>query len=239
MDDTSEERAAFEHLAGAPALPGDRVLQALELEFAAAKPAPRSLWDKVSFPALRSRQARVWTSLGLGALVLAATSLAGLQLAEVPVMLTALAGGLGLCALFLPSAVPGPTRASRTSRLVSMGVVAVLTLAYLGLTIAEFDPLSIVLARVPWSRVVACGLHVALAGGLCLAALLWPWRKSDPFSPMLLGAVLGALAGYASMLSVDASCASTEGFHVILGHASAVAIFGVLGALLGRRWLSP
>lgn len=238
MADTSEESAAFEHLAGA-AGPDERVLRALEAEFSGAAKTQRSFWSRVLAPRFPSRQARILASLCLAALALIVTSLGGLERSEIPAVFTALVGGLGLCWLFLPSTVPGPTRATRASRLVLMGLVLALTLAYLVLAIVEFDPVSIALARVPGARVVGCGLHVGLAGGLCLAALLWPWQRSDPFSPTLLGAGLGALAGYSGMLAVDASCASTEGFHVLLGHASAVAVFAALGALVGRRWLAP
>jgi len=243
LADTSEESALLArlsaHESGPDRLPvvDERILRALEADVVRAP--ERSLWQKLTAPMLSSRPARLAASLGLGAIVLALTSFSGLDHAELPALLTALAGGLGLSWLFLPPAVPGPARATRTSRWVLGGVVLALTVAYVTMTIAEFDPLSIVLAEVPWQRVVACGLHVALAGGLCLVAFIWPWQKSDPFSPGLLGALLGALAGYAGMLAVDATCASTEGFHVILGHASAVVAFAAVGALVGRRWLSP
>lgn len=238
MDDTSNEKAAFERLASAT-VPDDRILAALEAEFSGEPQAKRSVWSRLVTPDFRTRQARILASLGLAALALLVTSLGGLERHELPSVFTALVGGLGLCWLFLPSTVPGPTRATRSSRLVLMGLVLALTLAYLGLAIVTFEPLSIVLAQVPGARIVGCSLHVGLAGGLCLAALLWPWKRSDPFSPTLLGAGLGALAGYSSMLAVDAACASTEGFHVLFGHASAVAVFAALGALLGRRWLAP
>lgn len=233
MDDTSDEIAAFERLADT-AVPDPRVLRALEAEFSGTPPAAPSAWSRLREPRFRSRQARIVASLSLAALALLLTSVGGR--ADLRALLTALVGGLGLCWLFLPSTVPGPTRA-RTARLVLMGVVLVLTAAYVGLAIVDFDPLSIVFANVPGARMAGCSLHAALASGLCLAALLWPWQRSDPFSPTLLGAGFGALAGYAGMLAVDASCASTEGFHVLLGHASAVAVFAAIGALLGRRWL--
>lgn len=243
MAGTSDESATFTHLAEHPPSPDERILRALEQELASH--AGEKLPGQARFYPWRlsSRQARVWVSLGSAGLVLVLGSLGaisrGMNRATASALLVAFAGGLGLCFLFLPSAAPGPTRSARSSRQMLVLLVALLTLAYAWLTIAGFDPLSAVLSAPGRAGVVRCGLHVLLSGSLCLLALLLPWRHSDPFSPRLLGGLVGALAGYASMLTIDAACASTEGFHVLLSHASAVAVFGLCGALVGRRWLSP
>lgn len=238
MADTSDESPVLSSLAQNPPSPDERILRALEKEL--ASPPEEQPWYARFYPwQLPSRQARVFASLSLTALVLGLGSLRAMNVSGIPALLTALAGGLGLCALFVPSAVPGPARASRTSRQVLVLVVALLAVGYVSLTIADFDPLSSVLRGYALAQVMSCGLHVLLTGTLCLLALLAPWQRSDPFSPTLLGGLLGALAGYAGMLLVDAACASTEGFHILIGHASAVLVFGLGGAIVGRRWLSP
>lgn len=220
---------AFERLAKHAPSPDERVLRALEAEFATASPGVRP-WP---------RRSRLVVSLLLFAMALAVTSWSSLGGAVAQLVLLALGCSLALGVLFLPAAVPGATRLAHRQRQLSVVAILALTIAYVVWSTTGFAPVSSLGHGDDWSKVVACGLHVLLAGGLGLVSLLLPWRRSDAFSPTLFGASLGAFAGLCGMLSVDAGCATSEGFHVVFGHASAVVVFGLLGAGLGRRWLSP
>jgi hypothetical protein len=224
----SEESTAFERLAKSAPSPDDRVLSALEAEFGAEPPA--RAW---------SRRSRLCLSLALLALALIVTSWRTLGSTAASLVLLALGCSLALAVFFLAAAVPGRIRWHHRQRQLLVVSILLLTCAHVAWTSSGFEPLLALAEGDPWSRVLACGLHALVSAGLCLVALLSPWRRVEAFSPTLLGALFGALAGFSGMLSVDAGCVSTEGFHLLLGHALAVVVFGLVGAALGRRWLAP
>jgi hypothetical protein len=226
---TSDESAVFERLAKGERPPDESILRALEAEFAVHSPLVRP-W---------ARRSRLLTSLLLLAIALGVTSLRQLGSASAPLVLGALGCSLALGVLFLPAAVPGANRLEHRHRQLLVLAILAMTAANVAWTTSAFAPLATLTHPDPLSRVLSCGLHVLLTGGLCLLSLLLPWRRADPFSPALLGGALGAFAGLCGLLAVDAGCASSEGFHALLGHASAVVVFGLLGAVFGRRWLAP
>jgi hypothetical protein len=225
----SDDSPLFRHLADSAPVVDDRVLRALEVEIGRAPVASRS-W---------SRRSRLLTSLLLGALALGLTSVNALGTTAAPLVLLALLASLALGGLVLPLSAPGSARASHGKRRHLVVIIAALAMTYLGFAITGFEPLASLGHAQASAQLWRCGLHGALIGGLCLVALLWPWRRTDPFSPGLLGALLGALSGLAGMLAVDAGCANSEGFHVLLGHGLGVLVLGLVGMALGRRFLPP
>lgn len=229
MDASSDDSPAFRHLAEHASVVDERVLRALEAEFVRAPERPRR-W---------SRRSRLWTSLVLVTLALGMTSVGALGGAAAPLVLTALLVSFALAAVVVPLVAPGRARTSHGTRRLWVVFIVLLSAVYLAFVITGFDPLSSVGGAAARMQLWRCGLHGALIGGLCLIALLWPWRRTDPFSPGLLGAVLGGLSGLGGMLSVDAGCANSEGFHVLLGHGLGVVVLGLVGRALGRRWLQP
>ncbi|MCH2109907.1 MAG: NrsF family protein [Polyangiaceae bacterium] len=84
-----------------------------------------------------------------------------------------------------------------------------------------------------------CIAHALVAGALALCGLTIVWRNSDPFSPRLTGALLGAFAGVVGVLSVGFSCPHTEGFHLVISHGIGVFILAYLGSRFSARALSP
>jgi hypothetical protein len=89
----------------------------------------------------------------------------------------------------------------------------------------------------------ATGLMCALRGGggglIAGAAMLWIWRKSDPWTPRASGAVVGAAAGCIATAAVGLACSLPEPGHIVLGHWAMVPLLALLGASLGRRVLRP
>lgn len=84
-----------------------------------------------------------------------------------------------------------------------------------------------------------CLPHSLVTTALVWVSLLLAWRGTDPFAPRALGAFFGALAGILGAFSVTLTCASDEGYHLLLGHGAAGLTFAVLGALFGRKLLAP
>lgn len=86
---------------------------------------------------------------------------------------------------------------------------------------------------------VVCGIHALLFGGLGTVALLFLWRRTDPFTPRLSGAVMGLAGGLVGAISLDMVCTSREVTHLWLAHGATLAAMVLLGWTLGRKWLTP
>ncbi len=96
--------------------------------------------------------------------------------------------------------------------------------------------------------VAAAGSHVStpacLVRGLMLAAipmtvLVVLWRRTDPFTPRLTGAIIGGWAGLTGTIGLTMACPSTDLVHIIVGHGAAIVGGALIGSLLGRRLLPP
>ena len=83
-----------------------------------------------------------------------------------------------------------------------------------------------------------------LSTGLVLAAvpmavMFLSWRRTDPYSPRVTGALIGGWAGLTGAVGLTLTCPSNDLLHIALGHGGAVAGGALLGWLLGRKLLSP
>jgi hypothetical protein len=102
------------------------------------------------------------------------------------------------------------------------------------------------LANVAWPRTID-GRGTALAAwGVCAAFTLLfalgPFvafaamrRNSDPVSPRLTGAALGAAAGAWGALGIELHCNKATPWHVVLGHELPVFLLVVVGIAVGDR----
>jgi hypothetical protein len=86
---------------------------------------------------------------------------------------------------------------------------------------------------------VVCGVHALIFGVLAIAALFVVWRRSDPFSPRLSGAVSGLAGGLVGAVALDMTCPHMEAWHLWLGHGLTLVMLVTLGWYAGRRWLAP
>jgi hypothetical protein len=75
---------------------------------------------------------------------------------------------------------------------------------------------------------------IALAAGP-LIAFAWLRRGSDPASPRLTGAALGAAAGAWGDAAHVPICGYTAPAHIIIGHILPVALLALVGVIVGDR----
>jgi hypothetical protein len=119
-------------------------------------------------------------------------------------------------------------------------VVAVATPAALlatWLAVALAWPLTLQDMSHAGSHIVCLLATIALAVGP-LVAFVVVRRGSDPVSPRLGGAAIGAAAGAWGAAALPLFCGFTAPLHIALGHVLPVALVAVFGALLGDRLLS-
>ena len=135
--------------------------------------------------------------------------------------------------------VPG----RRAHRFVRWAVVVAVPLAFLfHLTIASDSMLSIrefVSAPLSIHHTMVCGVHAIIFGVLAIATLFFLWRRTDPFSPRLSGAVAGLAGGLVGAVALDMTCAHLEAWHLWFGHGLTLVGLVAAGWYAGRRWLAP
>lgn len=84
-----------------------------------------------------------------------------------------------------------------------------------------------------------CAAFGSVAATLSLAALLAAARRSSPVAPALVGAVAGVASGFVGALLLHIACPVATISHGVFAHGAPALVAGVLGALVGRRVLSP
>lgn len=222
--------------------PDERVLAALhESMRKEASTEPEGGAQRLSRRKLRSRAQRAGLSVLLlgGGLLLVSLSTWSEQLQWL--VLAAVASSLATGGLLLAGAVPGHmSRWSQGPRRVLLTVLALGLLAVLSSQADHFLSLVEILTDASASAHLAgCFGHALMTGTLFSGLLMAVWRRTDPFSPELTGALLGLLGGAFGTLSVALACSNSEGFHLTLGHGSAALLLAGIGFFAGRRWLTP
>lgn len=86
---------------------------------------------------------------------------------------------------------------------------------------------------------VVCGVHALIFGALAIVALFLVWRRSDPFSPRLSGAISGLAGGLVGAVALDMTCPHMEAWHLWTGHGLTLLMLVGAGWYAGRRWLAP
>lgn len=220
--------AQLAQLAERAAGPNARVLSALKQQIAEEN-NPRRSW---------SRLTRVlFSGLALGGgLVL--SSLA--KLADDPrtLVLSAAALCLSLGALLFAGAIPGEGRLGRGPRGALVTGLGAALFLWLALQADHY-----LLASALWGEQSAgtfrCAGHALISGVFSSTALMLAWRRTDPFSPRLSGALLGLMGGLVGTASVELLCASHEGAHLLIGHGGTAALLALVGYAIGRSCLDP
>ena len=86
---------------------------------------------------------------------------------------------------------------------------------------------------------IGCWLRSLLAGLVGCGAFLYIFRRTDPWTPRISGALLGACAGTIASAGVGIPCPSETGGHLMVGHWLAVPLLALFGAIVARRVLEP
>ena len=76
-------------------------------------------------------------------------------------------------------------------------------------------------------------------GALVAGGALFAWRRTDPYTPGISGALIGVVAGLSSGSGMTMACASHEMFHACFAHGLVVFALAALGFGFGRRLLAP
>jgi hypothetical protein len=89
------------------------------------------------------------------------------------------------------------------------------------------------------SHAVRCGALCLVVGALVTGAVLLLWRRTDPLTPGISGALAGLTGGMGSALAFGVACPSHEAWHLGFSHGLVVVGLVILGGAVGRRLLAP
>jgi hypothetical protein len=155
-------------------------------------------------------------------------------------LLPALAWGLiqGLL-LYVGLGRPPGLRGGRALRWGLTLSVPLLLMVYWTLIARHWTSFDAAVSSASAHNLVDCGLHALLYGSLATLGILLVWRRTDPLSPGLSGAMGGLAGGLVGVVALGFSCPCARVWHLWLGHGSSVVLLVVLGWAVGRRWLSP
>lgn len=192
-----------------------------------------------------SATGRALLTLGLSVLLLAYYSWYALTEHRVSgVVRTAMFGAMGWLGaqallVFVALARPPGKRGSRPLRIALLVAVPLVFVAYLGLISNEHFGFAKFSAAQTAGHAAGCGLVALFMGALIAGGALVAWRRTDPYTPGLSGAMIGMVAGLASGSGMSIACGSHEMVHSCLAHGAIVFALALAGFGLGRRLLSP
>lgn len=221
---------SFEVLAGRQTKPNERVLRELqrELDESPANSRIPVRRDRLMWSAACSFAGLMFTTWGV-------RGTSWIYLIAVAAVVSVLTAGW-----LFPRALPGAARRMGLGgRRTLMGGLAVGLLVALGAAAQFFVNWDDAFHGPSLFRTLSCLLHAMLTGAIIAGALVLIWRKTDPFTPSWTGALFGAVGGLLGAASVSFVCASCEGWHMTVGHGSAILLLMLLGGLAGNRWLQP
>jgi len=215
-------------------LPSERVFTALRAqvtqELTAAKRPSKRTWPQGS---------RLQRSLLSAAVVAAALSFGSLATLGPRSRAGLCLGLLTAISLLLGGVAGSRLVLSPWHRRLSVVGIPVLLLLFLGFSAGQVMTVREFLVSPAVTRAVSCLGHAGLTGGLVALCLVAIWRRTDPFAPRASAAFLGVLGGLAGALSVQLSCSSAEGLHLMLGHGLVALLLAAVGLLWGQKWMSP
>jgi hypothetical protein len=154
-------------------------------------------------------------------------------------LLGALAWSLVLVVLLVVGlGSPAARRPASLLRRALVCAVPVLFVVYLGLHASSgsgFDHF----VHSEATGAMRCGLFSFGVGAVITTLMLALWRRSDPITPSLSGALIGLGGGLSASIGAGIGCSTNESWHMLLGHGPIVIGLGVFGWAIGRRWLAP
>ncbi|HTM44701.1 MAG TPA: NrsF family protein [Polyangiaceae bacterium] len=174
--------------------------------------------------------------VGLSVLLLARQRLSGVTAA-------ALWGATGWALIQVLVLVFGLTRQRGSSARVRVGLALLVPTAFFGyLTLIRSSTSSFsefVQQPQQTQHAMHCGLFSFVIGSVAAVSIMLLWRRTDPFTPRITGSLAGLAGGLAAATPVGLVCPGTDGWHLCLAHGLSLVLVVALGAVLGRRWLSP
>ncbi len=129
-------------------------------------------------------------------------------------------------------------RVAHSVRLLVVLAVPLAFLAYLSFVARRHEPLEAFLGH-GVTGALQCGAHALLFGLLVGGGMLLVWRRTDPMSPGLSGALVGLSGGLVGVAGLGFVCPSENAWHLWVGHGLTLTVLSLVGWLSGRRWLAP
>ncbi|MES1184845.1 MAG: NrsF family protein [Myxococcales bacterium] len=160
------------------------------------------------------------------------------------IVTTALFGAVGWLGaqavlIFATLARPPGKRGSRALRLGLLVGVPLAFMGYLALVSTEHFSFAKFSHGYPAGHAIGCGLVALFFGALVAGGAMVAWRRTDPYSPGLSGAMIGMVGGLASGVGMTVACPSHEALHSCFAHGMVVFVLALLGFGFGRRMLAP
>jgi hypothetical protein len=84
-----------------------------------------------------------------------------------------------------------------------------------------------------------CGAVALVVGGITALTTFVIWRRTDPFTPRLSGAIVGLSGGLVGAAAVGLACPSAEAWHLGVGHGLSTLCLASAGWLVGGRFFAP
>jgi hypothetical protein len=160
------------------------------------------------------------------------------------VLRAALFGALGWIAitavvLFLGLGRPPGRRGSLALRVGVLLALPVIFFGYLAFAGSGHMPLGEFVQGSHAGWAIGCGLVATVFGAAAAGGMWFVWRGTDPLTPGLSGALAGMAGGMVGAIAMGCGCAATETWHLWTSHGSVLIVLGLVGWLVGRRWLAP
>ena len=189
---------------------------------------------------------RVLLSIGIsGALFAVLLSIGWMRHPPEEAILMALVGAIAwgfiqACVLFVSHGRPPGLRGARWLRWMTALLIPAIFFTHLHVSSNAWLSFEQFLS-VPHSlrSTVVCGIHAILFGTIASIVLFVLWRRTDPFSPRLTGALTGLAGGLVGAVALDMTCTRMEAWHLWLGHGVTLVALVAGGWFAGRKWLSP